>query len=274
MSNGGDVRVIAFANQKGGVAKTTTAANVAAALGADGKRVLAIDVDPQFRLSVLLGDTPGVVLLGANNPGADAPSLLEVLTGKCELSDAIAASNVPGVDIVPSRRELSGAELALVSQVRREEFLRRAIDGQVQDYDFVLLDTPPNLGLLTVNALCAAREVVAPVSMVDAGAVQGAAELRGTIETLQANGIPVRIVALLRTLVDRRRLLYRAIRDALPRLELPQADTEIPMRADVQNSENTAGPVVVSAPDSLVAYAYRAFASELTGDRGGLRLVA
>ena len=262
-SNSESVRVIAFANQKGGVAKTTSVANVAAALGADGRRVLAVDVDPQFRLSVLLG----------SDPGGDSPSLLEVLTGDCELSDAIVTTNVPGVDLVPSRRELSGAELSLVTQVRREEFLRRALDGQVDDYEVVLLDTPPNLGLLTINALCAGptTEVVVPISMVDAGSVQGAVELKGTVATLTANRIPVRIVAALRALVDRRRLMYRAICDALERLELPQAETEIPLRADFQNAT---GPLVVSAPDSQGAIAYRQFAAELAGERSGLRLVA
>jgi len=259
MANDEGVRVIAFANQKGGVGKTTSAVNVAAALGADGNRVLVIDADPQFRASVLLG----------HDVGQGLPSLLEVLTGECELGDAVVNTNVAGVDLVPARRELSGAELLLVTQVRREEFLTRALAGQVDDYDAVLLDTPPNLGLLTVNGLCAAGEVVVPVSMVDAGAVQGAVELQGTVSNLVANGISVRIVAILRTLVDPRRIMYQAIREALDQLDLPQAEAEIPMRAQFQNAT---GPVVISAPDSPGAYAYRAFAAELAGRR--LRLVA
>ncbi len=254
-------RVIAFANQKGGVAKTTSVANLAAALAADGKRVLAVDVDPQFRLSVLLGANPAAIEL----------SLLEVLTGQCEVSQAVIETSVPGVELLPARRELIGAELSLVTQVRREEFLRRALEGQVAGYDLVLLDCPPNLGLLTVNALCAAGEVVVPVSMIDVGAVQGAVELQGTVGTLVKNGIPVAIVALLRTMVDRRRVLYRAVRDALPALGLPEAATEIPLRADFQNS---VGPLVLSAPDSAGAIAYQEFARELTRQRGSLKLVA
>jgi len=254
-------RVIAFANQKGGVAKTTSVANLAAALAADGKRVLAVDVDPQFRLSVLLGANPATIEL----------SLLEVLTGQCEVSQAVIETSVPGVELLPARRELIGAELSLVTQVRREEFLRRALEGQIAGYDMVLLDCPPNLGLLTVNALCAAGEVVVPVSMIDVGAVQGAVELQGTVGTLVKNGIPVAIVALLRTMVDRRRVLYRAVRDALPALGLPEAATEIPLRADFQNS---VGPLVLSAPDSAGAIAYQEFARELTRQRGSLKLVA
>lgn len=254
-------RVIAFANQKGGVAKTTSVANVAAALGADERRVLAVDVDPQFRLTVLLGA----------DPAANEVSLLEVLTGRCEVHDAVVKTTVPGVELLPARRELSGAELSLVTQVRREEFLRRALEDHIDAYDMVLLDCPPNLGLLTVNALCAAGEVVVPISMIDVGAVQGAVELQGTVATLVKSDIPVAIVALLRTMVDRRRVLYTAVREALPKLGLPEAETEIPLRADFQNAS---GPLVVSSPDSVGAIAYRNFASELARQRGPLRLVA
>jgi chromosome partitioning protein len=253
-------RVIAFANQKGGVAKTTSVANVAAAVGEEGKRVLAVDVDPQFRLTVLLGA----------DPAASRASLLEVLTGECDVPEAVVQSGVPGVELLPARRELSGAELSLVSQVRREEFLRRALEDHIADYDMVLLDCPPNLGLLTVNALCAAGEVVVPVSMTDVGAVQGAVELQGTVATLVKSGIPVAIVALLRTMADQRRVLYRAIREALPGLGIPQAETEIPLRADFQNASH---PLVVTAPDSAGAIAYRKFASELARSRV-LKLVA
>lgn len=243
------------------MAKTTSVANLAAALAADGKRVLAVDVDPQFRLSVLLGADPAAIEL----------SLLEVLTGECEVPQAVVETSVSGVELLPARRELIGAELSLVTQVRREEFLRRALDGHIADYDLVLLDCPPNLGLLTVNALCAAGEVVVPVSMIDVGSVQGAVELQGTVGTLVKNGIPIAIVALLRTMVDRRRLLYRAIRDALPALGLPEAETEIPLRADFQNAVD---PLVLSAPDSAGAIAYHKFARELTRQRSALKLVA
>lgn len=255
-------RVIAFANQKGGVAKTTSVANMGAALAVSGLRVLAVDVDPQFRLTVLLG----------GDPAAPAPSLLEVLGGQCEVPEATVATQLPGLDLLPARRGLNGAELSLVTQVRREEFLRRAFEGHIASYDVVLLDCPPNLGLLTVNALCAAGEVVVPVSMVDAGAVQGAVELQGTVATLVKSGIPIAIVAVLRTLADHRRVLYRAIREALAGLGLPEAVSEIPLRADFQN---TSGPVVVSAPDSVGAIAYDRFAAELIGQqRPSLKLVA
>jgi chromosome partitioning protein len=254
-------RVIAFANQKGGVAKTTSVANVAAALGLEGKHVLAVDADPQFRLSVLLGV----------DPSTTEASLLEVLTGQCEVPDGVTDTCLPGVELLPARRELMGAELSLVTQVRREEFLRRALEGHIDGYDMVLLDCPPNLGLLTVNALCAAGEVVVPVSMVDVGAVQGAVELQGTVATLVKSGIAIAIVALLRTMADRRRVLYRAVREALPTLGLPEATVEIPLRADFQNASS---PLVVSAPDSVGAIAYREFALELARQRSVLRLVA
>jgi chromosome partitioning protein len=180
-------------------------------------------------------------------------------------------STVSGVDLLPSRRQLSGAELSLVAQVRREEFLRRAFEDHIASYDTVLLDCPPNLGLLTVNALCAAGEVVVPVSMTDAGAVQGAVELQGTIAALVKGGIPVGIVALLRTMADNRRVLYRAIREALLGLGLPEAHAEIPLRAEFQNA---ALPLVLTAPDSAGAIAYRHFAQELVTARPALTAVA
>ncbi|MGO9792124.1 MAG: ParA family protein [Solirubrobacteraceae bacterium] len=242
-------------------AKTTSVANVAAALALEGQRVPAIDADPQFRLSVLLGV----------DPRACSASLLEVLMGRCEVPEAVADTTIAGVMVLPARRELSGAELALVAQVRREEFLRRALEGHLGGYDTVLIDCPPNLGLLTVNALCAAGEVVVPVSMLDAGAVQGAVELQGTVATLVSGGIAVSIVALLRTMVDRRRLLYRTIRETLATLALPEAEAEIPLRADFQNAT---APLAASAPDSAGALAYRRFASELASQRTDLRLVA
>jgi chromosome partitioning protein len=254
-------RVIAFANQKGGVSKTTSVANVAAALAANGSRVLAVDVDPQFRLTVLLGGDPSELEV----------SLLEVLTGVCEVPDALVATELAGVDLLPARRELSGAELSLVTQVRREEFLQRALAPYTDGYDVILLDCPPNLGLLTVNALCAASEVVVPVSMIDVGSLQGAVELQGTVATLVKSGIPTAIVAILRTMADRRRVLYRAMDEALPSLGLPVADTEIPLRADFQNAS---GPLVAIAPDSAGAIAYQNFADELVHRRGPLKLVA
>lgn len=210
------------------------------------------------------------MLLGVD-PSTARASLLEVLTGRCEVPEAVIDTNVPGVKLLPARRELMGAELSLVAQVRREEFLRRALEGQVDAYDMVLLDCPPNLGLLTVNALCAAGEVVVPVSMIDAGAIQGAVELQGTVATLVKSGIAIAIVALLRTMADCRRVLYRAVREALPTLGLPEAAVEIPLRADFQNASS---PLVVSAPDSAGALAYREFALELARRRGALELVA
>jgi len=254
-------RVIAVANQKGGVAKTTSVANIAAALADSGQRVLAVDVDPQFRLTVLLGA----------DPGAPTPSLLEVLTGECDVPEATTHTAVAGVDLLPSRRTLTGAELSLVGQVRREEFLRRALEEHIGGYDTVLLDCPPNLGLLTVNALCAAGEVVVPVSMTDAGAVQGAVELQGTVATLVKGGIRVGITAVVRTMCDPRRLLYRAIRESLGQLGLPEAHSDIPLRAEFQNASL---PLVVTAPDNAGAIAYRRVADELIHTTTSLRLVA
>ncbi len=245
-------RRIAVCTQKGGVGKTTTVANLAAAWGAEGRRVLAVDFDPQFALTRRFGVAP-----------KDVTTIYDVLAGSQELPGVVLERVAPGVDLVASQRGLASVELGLVGELKREQFLARALAGHDEFYDVVLIDCPPNLGLLTVNALCAVREAVVPIDMEDVDALQGAEELVATIEQLVATGDDIAITALVRVRVDPRRVAYGAIDEALGDLGLPVTETEIPDRADFHHSALVQEPLVLLRPDGAGALAYRRLAREL-----------
>jgi chromosome partitioning protein len=245
-------RTIAICTQKGGVGKTTTAANLACAWAQAGARVLAVDFDPQFALTRRFGISPG-----------GRATVCDVFRDGRELVSVIAGEVAPGVDLVPSSRELSAIELSLVGERKREYFLSRALGALLEGYDAVLVDCPPNLGLLTVNALCACSEVVVPVDMEDVDALHGAEEVVALVRELVDTGDEVQLLGLLRVVVDRRRQVYKAIVDELAHSELPIFATEIPDSVEFQKSAVVHEPLVTWQPNSHGAQAYRALAEEL-----------
>jgi len=234
--------VIAVANHKGGVGKTTSAINLAVVLARRDRSVLAVDLDPQFAMTRRLGV----------RPRSTANTIVDVLAGWTAVRDAL-VSGVHRIDVLAATRELAGVELALAGEVGRETVLRDALDGLA--YDQVVIDTPSNLGLLTVNALVAADLVVAPVAAGDEEAAQGLAELRATLAKLSHIRPTAPALAVIVTKVRPRRVIGEMIDDAIARLGL-QPVARIPDRTAVERADVSRTPIAIAAPDSAVALAY------------------
>jgi chromosome partitioning protein len=247
-------RVLAVAAAKGGVGKTTTASNLAAAVGEVGGRALAIDLDGSaFSLTRAFGQTPSRVPAG----------VFEVMTGAAVPADAVVVDVAPGVDLLVARRELAALELQLVAELGRELILRDALAGQLDAYDAVIIDTAPGITLLTVNALYAADGAIVPVSLEDAGSVQGALELGAAVGRARGRGATANVRAVVRVKADPRRIAAQSIEAALDEHGLPVAQEVVPLLAAFQTATARGVPLVVSHPDSRGACAYRRVAEEL-----------
>jgi chromosome partitioning protein len=255
----GQTRILTVSNQKGGVGKTTTTVNIAAALASVGARVLVIDLDPQGNASTALG-VPHT---------ADTPSVYDVLIDEFPLADIVQTSpESPNLLCAPSTIHLAGAEIELVSQVAREHRLRTALDDYLArpdvQLDFVLIDCPPSLGLLTINAFTAAGELLIPIQC-EYYALEGLSQLLGSVRMIQKHLNPkLHLSTILLTMYDGRTRLAQQVAEEV-RTHFPDEvlRTIIPRSVRVSEAPSFGQTVIAYDGQSAGAVSYREAAVEL-----------
>lgn len=250
-------RVITVANQKGGVGKTTSAVNMAAAIARAGRSVLLIDLDPQGNASTALG--------AEHREGT--PSIYEVLMGEATLLDVLQpCPEIEGLWTAPATIDLAGAEIELVAQVAREYRLARAVEAALKEreFDYVFLDCPPSLGLLTLNGLVAAKEVLLPIQC-EYYALEGLSQLLRTIDMVRTHLNPgLTVGAILLTMYDgRTRLASQVATEVRTHFGEQVLDTVIPRSVRVSEAPSYSQTVMTYEPTSPGAIAYQEAAEQL-----------
>jgi chromosome partitioning protein len=246
-------RVIAVANQKGGVGKTTTAVNLAASLAAAEKRVLLVDVDPQGNASSGLG----------HPRGSGEPSVYDLLIGGASLDEVTRKTELPHLDLVPANADLAGAEIELVTIENRECRLRAPLREAAERYDYVIVDTPPSLGLLTLNALTAADAVLVPMQC-EYYALEGLSDLQSTIRLVSESLNPgLTIEGIVLCMVDpRQNLTQQVTSEVRSHFDGKVYDTTVPRNVRLSEAPSFGKPILLYDVTSKGARSYLDLARE------------
>ena len=252
----GRARIIAITNQKGGVGKSTTAVNLGASLAMLGERVLVVDADPQGNTTTGFGvEKPSLVR-----------SVYDLLLNDATVDEVITGTGIPALDLVPATLSLAGAEIELVSALSREGRLKKALDPVIARYDYILVDCPPSLGLLTINALAAAHYVLIPVQA-EYYALEGLSQLTTIINRVREHlNTNLEILGVLITMFDGRTKLAVEVLDEVHR-HFPGRvfQTQVPRNIRLSEAPSFGKPVVLFDLKSRGAQAYLSLAKELTG---------
>ncbi|MDQ7790129.1 MAG: ParA family protein [Candidatus Desulforudaceae bacterium] len=251
-------RVIAITNQKGGVAKTTTAVNLGASLALDGKRVLLIDIDPQGNASSGVGFDRNEL----------QKCIYDVLIGKHELSSVLRPCEcVPGMDVVPATLRLAGAEIEMVGMLARESVFKRALAPLRDEYDFIIIDCPPSLGLLTINALTATDSVIVPMQC-EYYALEGLGHLMNAIQLIRRQLNPGLVIeGVLLTMFDgRTNLSIQVVDEVKKHFKKLVYGSVIPRNVRLGEAPSHGKPVVVYDPRCRGAEVYRELAKEVAAN--------
>lgn len=245
-------KTIVFANQKGGVGKTTSCVNIGAYLAILGKRVLLVDFDPQGNLSSSLG------------VGGEAVSIYEVISGGVELSAAVRFTAVDNLSVVTSNINLTGANVELVNLDNREYFLRKALSKASDSWDYILIDCPPSLGILTINGLAAAEYVMIPLQC-EYFALEGLSQLLRTIQMVQKGiNTNLRIAGIFFTMYDSRtRLAREVVEEATSYFKDRVFRTIVPRNVRLSEAPSHSAPIAAYDPECIGALSYRKLAEEV-----------
>lgn len=248
-------RIVAIANQKGGVGKTTTSVNLAASLALIGQSVLLVDMDPQANATSGLGV----------DPKSTTPTIYQCLTGESKAAEVVLPTLVSQLALIPSNADLAGAEVELVSVPNREQVLKLVLENVVSPYDTVILDCPPALGLLTLNALFAASSVLIPVQC-EYYAMEGLGRLMSTIHRIQDSfNTGLRLEGILLTMQDSRNSLSRQVADEIRAHFKDQVyRTTIPRNVTLAEAPSYGRPALLYNVHSTGAQAYLELAEEFS----------